>query len=174
MDLTQTLFEVIDMRSFSNLWYWIVLAVAWSSASHWVLGVPWDTVLRARRVGGQTEIDLQDLVRINTNRILHIVDVSGSWMTLIGFFVHSLLVGLGFFYGVEFAQAVFLLLGPMSLVGILSIITSRKIKAEACEGEALRRRLGRHRFWVQLLGMVSIFVSSLWGMYQNFSISPLG
>ncbi|MEM9756043.1 MAG: component of SufBCD complex, partial [Pseudomonadota bacterium] len=32
--------DVIDLRSFSNLWYWIVLAVFWSSASHWGLGVP--------------------------------------------------------------------------------------------------------------------------------------
>ncbi len=174
MDLTQTLFEVIDMRSFSNLWYWIALAVAWSSASHWVLGVPWDTVLRARRVGGQSETDLHDLVRINTNRILYIVDVSGIWMILIGFFAHTLLVGLGFFYAVEFAQALFLLLGPMTLVGALSVRTARIIRAEDCSGEALRRRLGRHRFWVQLVGMLSIFVTSLWGMYQNFSISPLG
>ncbi|TCL09340.1 hypothetical protein BXY66_1385 [Shimia isoporae] len=174
MDLSQTVFELIDMRSFSNLWYWIALAVAWSSASHWVLGVPWDTVLRARRVGGQAEDDLTDLVRININRILYIADVSGTWLILLGFFVHTLLIGLGFFYGVEFAQAVFLLMGPMSLVGAMSVVTARKIRAESCVGEPLRRRLGRHRFWVQLLGMFSIFVSSLWGMYQNFLVSPLG
>jgi hypothetical protein len=46
-------FEVIDMRSFSSLWYWIALAVMWSSASHYVLGVPFDLVQRARRRGGQ-------------------------------------------------------------------------------------------------------------------------
>ena len=49
MDLTQTLFDVIDFRSFSNLWFWIMLAVAWSTASHWVLGIPFDMVLRARQ-----------------------------------------------------------------------------------------------------------------------------
>ncbi|MCU0909379.1 MAG: component of SufBCD complex, partial [Rhodobacteraceae bacterium] len=32
MDWYLTVFEVIDMRSFSNLWYWIGLAVLWSSA----------------------------------------------------------------------------------------------------------------------------------------------
>jgi len=174
LDLSQTVFELIDMRSFSNLWYWIALAVAWSSASHWVLGVPWDTVLRARRVGGQSEQDLTDLVRINSNRILHIADVSGVWLILLSFFVHTLLIGLGFFYAVEFAQAVFLILGPMTLVGAMSVRTARIIRAESCVGDDLRRRLGRHRFWVQLIGMLSIFVTSLWGMYQNFSISPLG
>ena len=80
MDWYQTVFEMIDMRSFSNLWFWISLAVMWSTASHWVLGVPFDMVLRAKRVGGQTEIDLEDLVRINTNRLLHVGRVSGLWL----------------------------------------------------------------------------------------------
>ena len=47
LDWYQSIFELIDMRSFSNLWYWIALAVMWSTASHWVLGVPWDMVIRA-------------------------------------------------------------------------------------------------------------------------------
>ena len=48
---------------------WIALAVVWSSASHWVLGVPFDMVMRARRVGGQAEADLEDIARINVSRI---------------------------------------------------------------------------------------------------------
>ncbi len=55
------------MRSFSNLWYWIALAVTWSTASHWVLGVPFDMVLRARRHGGDAERDLEDMVRVNVS-----------------------------------------------------------------------------------------------------------
>ena len=64
MDLTDTILDVIDPRSFSSLWYWIVLAVAWSSASHWVLGVPFDVVTRARRHGGQAALDLDDLAGV--------------------------------------------------------------------------------------------------------------
>ena len=71
------IFEVIDMRSFSNLWFWIALAVVWSSASHWVLGVPFDMVHRARRHGGQAQIDLDDLARINANRLLHMLEDAG-------------------------------------------------------------------------------------------------
>ena len=71
MDWTKTLLDVIDARSFSNLWFWTVLAVVWSSASHWVLGVPYDVLLRARRQGGQALIDLEDIVRVNVNRILY-------------------------------------------------------------------------------------------------------
>ncbi|MCX8227854.1 MAG: component of SufBCD complex, partial [Sulfitobacter sp.] len=80
MDLYQTILEVIDMRSFSNLWFWIALAVVWSTASHWVLGVPYDMVLRARRQGEQAQIDLEDMVRINVNRLLYITQVSGTWI----------------------------------------------------------------------------------------------
>ena len=174
LDLSQTVFELIDMRSFSNLWFWIALAVFWSSASHWILGVPWDVVLRAKRHGGQAEIDFQDLVRINSNRILHIVDVSGLWLIAIVCFVLTGLAALGFWYAVEFAQAVFLLLFPMSIVSTLSIKVARRIRAEGLEGELLRKRLARHRFWVQFIGMISIFVTSLWGMFQNFQVSPLG
>jgi len=83
LDWYSTVFELIDMRSFSNLWFWIALAVMWSTTSHWVLGVPWDMVLRAQREGGQYEEDLLDIVRINTNRLLHIGTVSGLW--LLGF-----------------------------------------------------------------------------------------
>ena len=32
MDVLDTALEVIDLRSFSNLWYWIMLAIAhWSA-----------------------------------------------------------------------------------------------------------------------------------------------
>ena len=80
VDLYSSIFELIDMRSFSNLWFWIALAVMWSTASHWVLGVPFDMVLRAKRSGGVAEQDLEDLVRVNCNRLLFIARVSGLWI----------------------------------------------------------------------------------------------
>ena len=79
----QVIFELIDMRSFSNLWYWIALAVLWSSTSHWVVGVPFDMILRARRQGGQPQADLETMVRINVTRLLYIARTSGLW--LVGF-----------------------------------------------------------------------------------------
>lgn len=170
----QNVFELIDMRSFSNLWFWIALAVLWSTASHWVLGVPYDMVLRARRYGGQAEQDLEDMVRINTNRLLFIANVSGLWLLGLGCFLLTALGVLGFFYALEIAQALFLLGLPMSIVGLLSLSTARLIHQELASGEALRRRLTRHRLYVQIIGMISIFVTALWGMYQNLSMSALG
>ena len=174
VDLYLTIFEIIDMRSFSNLWFWIMLAVIWSSASHWVLGVPWDMVQRARRQGGQAEQDLEDIARVNVNRLLYIARVSGLWILAFSCFLLSGLAMLGFVYRVEFAQALFLLGFPMSLVGLLSLSTARLIEAEGSAGAVLRRRLFRHRLYTQAIGTVAIFVTALWGMYQNLSIGVLG
>lgn len=167
MNLGDTLLQIIDMRSFSNLWFWIALAVMWSTASHWVLGVPNDMIVRARRYGGQAETDLEDLVRINCNRLLYIGQVSGLWLLGLGCFLLTVLGVSGFFYDVQFSQALFLLGFPMSFVGMLNLSTARLIVDEQSQGEPLRRRLSRQRVYTQLIGMVSIFVTSLWGMYQN-------
>jgi len=166
--------EVIDMRSFSNLWYWIALAVVWSTTSHWVLGVPYDMVLRARRQGGQAEVDLEHLVQIYTNRLLYIGRVSGLWLLGFACFFLTVLGVLGFYYWIEFAQALFLLAFPMTIIGMLSLSTARLIIDEAAIGEALRNRMKKHRIITQVIGMVSIFVTAMFGMYQNLSIGALG
>lgn len=161
------------MRSFSNLWFWIALAVTWSSASHWILGVPYDMILRARRVGGQSEVDLEDIARVNVNRLLYIGRVSGLWILAFTCFLLSGLAVLGFTYDVEFAQALFLLGFPMSLVGLLSLSTARQIETEGATGPLLHKRLLRCRLYTQMIGTAAIFVTALWGMYQNLSIGPL-
>ncbi|MEJ1999186.1 MAG: component of SufBCD complex [Maritimibacter sp.] len=174
MDWHTLLFELIDMRSFSNLWYWIMLAVLWSTTSHYVLGVPYDMIQRAARQGGDVERDIEAMVRITINRLLYISGVSGLW--LLGFItaVMTSLILLGFWYGIEFAQALFLLVGPMTIVGALSLHTARSIRRQELAGEALRRRLHKHRLITQVIGMFSILVTSLWGMAQNMAIGALG
>lgn len=173
MDVIDILFEVIDMRSFSNLWYWIALAVLWSSASHWVLGVPHDMIYRARREGGQAENDLEDLVRINVNRLLHVVDsalyvvigMAAFWLTFLGV--------LGFFYGVEFAQAIFLLMAPMTIAIWRSVVVSRRIASGDSSGEALYRQLIWHRRVTQVIGMLAVTVTALYGTWKNVNTSVL-
>lgn len=173
MDWYTSIFELIDMRSFSNLWFWIALAVVWSTASHWVIGVPFDMVHRARRHGGQAEQDLEDITRVNVNRLLYIGRLSGLWLLGFGCFILSGLAMLGFYYQIEFAQALFLLGFPMSMVALLSLNTAHRIEVENAQGEQLRKRLTRHRLYTQLIGVVSIFVTALWGMYQNLHIGVL-
>lgn len=173
MEIFETALEVIDLRSFSNLWYWIALAVLWSSVSHWVLGVPHDMIHRARREGGQVLADVEDLVRINVNRLLHLVD-SGALLLvgLLGFWLSTLAV-LAFYYGIEFAQALFLLIAPLVIVLWTSVIECRRIAAGANQGEVLLRRLIVHRRVLQVIGMLSITVTALYGTWLNLSVSIL-
>ncbi len=175
MNWYQSVFELIDMRSFSNLWFWIALAVMWSSTSHWVLGVPWDMVMRARREGtGQGVADLEDLVRINTNRIIYIVETSGVLVAGFACFMLTVLALMGFVYDYEFAQAVFLLGCPMTLVAILSLGTARTIQERQLSGETLYKRMYRHRLITQVIGMFSILATAIWGMLQNMTAGALG
>jgi hypothetical protein len=166
---TQTLLDVIDFRSFSSLWYWIVVAVTWSSASHWVLGVPFDMVVRARRQGGQATADLEDLARINVRRLLDIARLSGLWLAGSVTFALSALLVLGAWYRIEFAQAVLFLAIPLTAVGALSLSTARGIAEAPPDGAELVRRLVRHRFRTQAVGVVAIFVTAMFGMYHNLA-----
>lgn len=174
LEVARTIAELIDLRSFSNIWFWIALAVAWSSASHWVLGVPWDMVVRARRRGGQAEADLDELVRINVGRLLSIGRRAGLVLVAFGFFLYALLAVLGFGYGVEFCQALFLLLFPAGIVFLASLSTAKLIEAGQLTGAALQARLLRHRRIVQGFGFLSILVTALWGMFKNFQAAVLG
>lgn len=173
MTLIDTLFEVIDMRSFSNLWYWIGLAVIWSSVNHWVLGIPFDMIHRARRLGDMAEQDLYDLVRVNVHRILYIGQVAGLVLLGVVSFALTSLALLAFWYDVEFAQALFLIVFPLTLVGALTLSTAQAIYRDEPLGEALYRRLMKHRRITQAIGIVSIFVTAMWGMYVNLAVSPL-
>jgi hypothetical protein len=141
-----------------------------------VLGVPYDMVVRAGRHAqregpNQAQQDLEDLVRVNVNRLLYISGVSGLWLLGLGCFFFTILGGLGFVYDVQLAQAIFCLLAPLSIVGILSLNTARRIREEQAAGAELRKRLTRHRIWVQVIGMFSIFVTTIWGIYQIYTVN---
>jgi hypothetical protein len=174
LDWYDSIFELIDLRSFSNLWYWIALAVTWSMTSHWVLGVPFDMITRARRQGGTAQSDMETLVHINVARLTSIADVSGVWLAGFVGFGLTVLGVLGFYYAVEFAQALFLIVAPISAVGALSLRAARQVMNGQGSGDALFRLLRRHRVLVQVIGMVSILVTSMWGMYQNMQFGALG
>ncbi len=174
MDWYGLVFELIDFRSFSNLWFWIMLAVFWSTASHFVLGVPFDMVTRIARnpdVDPQANTDLNDLARIQSNRLIYIGQLAGIWLVGFGFFILTGLFIMGFQYGMEISQALFLLFTPMALVFALSLRRAHLISG--LEGPELHRHLKRHRVSIQIVGMISIFVTSMWGMHFNLTAGVL-
>jgi len=173
VDWYETVFEVIDMRSFSNLWYWMAVAVVWSTASHYGLGVPYDLVSRARRQGGEASADLETMVEVNVRRLMNIQTMAGLWLVGFAAFVLTALALMAFLYDFEFAQAVLLIVAPMTLVGLLTMATARRIAAGQVDRADLVRTLTRHRFAVQGIGVVAIMVTTMWGMWQNLNASAL-
>lgn len=175
LDWYGRVFELIDMRSFSNLWFWISLAVIWSTTSHWVLGVPWDMAMRAKKKAiEQNVIDFEDVVRANVNRIVYIIEESGIFLVGFVFFILTTLCLAGFVYMNELSQALFLLGFPMSIVGLLTTRTAFIIRDNELRGDELIQRLQRHRQITQFLGVVAIFVTAMWGMWQNLAHSIIG
>lgn len=174
MDLKTLLFEAINLRSFSNIWYWLVVAALWSIASNRIIGVPWDMVISARRQGGQALLDAEGLAHIHARRWIQTGGRSGLMILGLTAGLLSALAVWGFIHGIEFAQGLFLLLAPLTLVGLLSFRTASAIASEDIHGEALFRRLNRHRMVVQGIALLAIFVTAMWGMYHNMLTSVLG
>ncbi|MDG4648845.1 component of SufBCD complex [Roseibacterium sp. SDUM158017] len=172
MDFLDLVTEVIDLRSFSNLWYWIVLAMLWSTMSHWTIGVPYHIVARARRGDERARRDMQALAEINGERILTVTDQSAPVLVALATFLATGLAVTGWLYRVEFCQALFLLIFPAMLVGALTVLTARKLRATGYADVAHRLRV--HRVFVQMLGVLFIFVTAFWGMYTNVTVGPLG
>ena len=165
---------LISLRSFSSVWFWIVVATSWSVISHNPLGVPFDMVMRARRQGGQALQDLETMVGLQLRRRQAILNSAG-FVTVGG--TAALMTAcaiLGFRYGMEMAQALTLLLVPLTLVGLMRIRLMNRILAEGISGEALCKRLSWHRTGVQAIGLLAILITALWGMWFNLNIRALG
>lgn len=169
LDWYQKVFEIIELRSFSNLWYWIVLAVSWSMASHWILGVPYDMITRARRNGGQAAQDVEMILRANLNRYAIIKGTPGIVFLAVNAFLFTSLAILGFVYRFEFSQALFLLGFPLLIVLLLSARLALRLRPAPPTGEELYTTLFRHRVLVQGIGMVAVVITTLWGVFFNLS-----
>ena len=167
MNLLTLLAQMIDMRSFSSLWFWLAVAVYWSLSSYWVLGVPIDLIHRAHAMGGEAVGDLEAMVRINSQRMLHYARSGQAVLIGIVAFILTVLGLLGVAYRIELAQALLFFFVPAIVQGLLAIRAARRIEAGEGQGEALFRRLFRHRITTQAMGVVAIFVTGLYGMYHN-------
>lgn len=172
LDFFDLVTEVIDLRSFSNLWYWIVLAILWSSMSHWTIGVPFHLVTRTRRGDTGAEADMMVLTRMNAERNVLFAETSGTAAMALSTFILTGLAIIGWAYGVEFCQAIFLLLCPSMIVLGIGVWTSYRLKAD--DYRNVVQILRQHRTMVQMLGVVFIFLTAFWGMYQNVNVGPLG
>ncbi|MEZ5752732.1 MAG: component of SufBCD complex [Paracoccaceae bacterium] len=174
MEIYQTLFDTIDVRSFSNIWFWLVLVFAWARATHYVIGVPFDLILRARRRGGDFMEDMLTLADVQARRRLYILGRSGIILVVLWFAIMTTLAMLGFGYGSELAQALALLLVPLTIAQFIGIRLTHRIVDGVYDGPTLARKLMWHRLAVQAIGLLAIFVTTMWGMLHNLSHQALG
>jgi hypothetical protein len=173
LPLIDDIFRVIDTRSFASVWYWIIIALFWSNVTQNILGAPHALILRARRHGGDALEDMETLVGVTIRRRLRLMDQIGHWIVGFVLAILSLVGALAFVYRLEFAQAVFLLLLPLSILRLMGLRVCYRIERQNLRGDQLVRALLRHRLGIQFLGMGSIFVTAIWGMFRIMSASIL-
>lgn len=174
MNWNDSVFSLIDTRSFASLWFWIVVAVAWTTVTHNALGVPFDMVLRARRKGGAHLRDLEDMVAIQVRRRTVVLGNAGAVLVMLWATGLTLIALLGFVYRLELAQALTLLFLPWSIVAGLRARLAARMVRDDLRGEALCRALTWHRTGVQAIGLAAILVTTLWGMWFNLNVRALG
>jgi hypothetical protein len=173
LSLPDTLLTIIDLRTFSNVWYWFAVAVTWAVVSHWIMGVPFDMIVRARRTGGDALEDLEALFHIHLRRLILIDDYVGPWVVGLACFALSGLAVMGFYYQVELAQGILMIGFPVAVVGVMSMRHARRCQQNPPIPENLTAELLKLRIFVQIIGMISIFLTALYGMYFNLSV-PVG
>lgn len=168
-----TLAALIDLRSFSNLWYWIVVAAFWWRAGRRVLGVPVDLLTRAHALGGAAAQELDAAIDLAVRRILRRARSEGVIHLGLAAFGLALTLILGFGYGLELGQAVAFLALPLAILAGMDIATARAVEFGP-QGEELQRRLFWHRFRVQLMGILFILLTAFWGAWRNVTTATLG
>lgn len=169
MDWTFAVLRLIEIQTFTSFWYWLVVIVTWSIAGNWLIGVPFDMLFRARKCPPQELADLEALVDINVRRIVWTGHILGIVMAALIGFILCMLATLGFYYGLELAQGLFILSAPLSVVVAINAGLAYQLHSAPLHGRDLVRRLFLVRLWTQVIAMVSLFFTAMYGMY--FAIS---
>lgn len=158
--------------SFTSLWYWIFLALAWNSLSHWTMGVPYDAVVRADRKGGEFAAHVDDIAHAMSLRMVHVMRVARVYLAAAGGFVLSGLLVASFGFGFEFAQAILVFVGPLSLVAAKEAMFAERVVAQNLRGSDLRRALFWQRFQTQLAGVVSLVLATGFLVFELVRTKP--
>lgn len=174
MSQISDLLDLLDTRSFSNLWFWLFVIAIWGDISRRVVGVPWDVIRRARaEPQGHGGLLLLDWLTLTLPRWQMGRTEALVLLGLAGFGLTSLVI-LGFVYGLEMAQAISLIGVPLALLFLLRLRLARRLLpmiADAHDGrlapadavtQALRR-IVIHRRIATALSVLAGIVLAMWG-----------
>ena len=156
----------ISVKSFSSIWYWIFTGIAWSMTCHYTLGVPHDMLVRAHSKGGTHADDAEALAAMQVRRLTNLFSKGGTFVVAVVAFLLAMVATFGFYYGYELAQASFMLLAPLVLVQIYMVRLAFRVKERGLVGAQLRKALTRRRFWNQVIGLFSIFLSAVLAFFS--------
>lgn len=183
--------QLLDLRSFSSIWYWLMLTWLWTRSGRNLLGVPVEVVQRAHRAAqatgpggadhgtpaaeqqGHPGLLLLDWLLLTLPR-WHLPSQSGAVLLGTGAFLLTLLAGLGFGYAQELAQAVFLLVAPFGVLMLMRVRLARRLAPLLAQAQARTlaptvvardsaRLLMRHRWQVLALSTASVAAAAIWG-----------
>lgn len=183
------LLGLLGSRSFSSIWFWLVLIGTWSMVGRSVLGVPTEVLSRAHQAQGQGDgqgtavITLLDWLSLILPRWRLGPREGAVFLGVTSFLITSLAV-LGFGFGLEMAQALTLLLVPFWALFWMRVRLARRLVPlvhAAQEGRApvsqaaadAARAMIWHKRFVTILSMISVAVTALWGALWTV-LHPLG
>jgi len=169
LDWTLALSRLIDLQTFASVWYWLAVIVTWSVASNWLIGVPFDILFGARKLGEAELADLENLVEINVRRIVKTNAIVGASIVALIAFGLSALGMMGFYYQLELAQGLFALSAPLTLIVLVNMRLAHQLHRAPLNGRDLVRKLFVVRLWTQIIAMVSLFFTAMYGMYFTIS-----
>ncbi|WBU52152.1 hypothetical protein [Paracoccus sp. SCSIO 75233] len=176
------LFSILDARSFSSPWFWLVLFAVWTLSGRGVLGVPNDVLGDAgralRREPAEAEPEeavlLLNWLSLQLPR-WQIGRTGGAVLTAAICFGLSALLLLGFRYGLEMAQALTLLALPVALLFVLRVRLAQKLRPVLTAAErgapvrdaaaAAIKRINTYRILHTLISVLAVMVTTLYASF---------
>ncbi len=165
------LFEIFAAASFQSIWYWVLHVVVWTLACYRTLGVPHDMLLRARRLP-EIEARVDTLARLASERMGGIHDRAGVPLAGVAGFALAALAAIGFASHIEFAQAAFLILLPLSLILYSKLRLALAIRRHGMAGPELLLALARRRMWHQFIGILAMLAAAVLALGLHVSRLP--
>jgi len=161
--------DLMDFSSFWTVWFWITHVIAWSMASHFTLGVPFDMVQEADRESGEDGPWVQATEAMIQAQVFRFASYSSRFGTLmagVSAFLLTVCFSLGILSDVEMARAALTFFIPLTLMYCLGVRFARKVEAQGLTGADLRKRYRLLRLLNQLVGLLAIFMAVALAIYQ--------
>ncbi len=151
-----------------------MIALMWAGLTRSSMGVPLDLLARARRMGGQAQLDVEALARIHAERYVYYWSRGKLFQVAFLGFVLSGLFVLAIWFHFEFAQAILFLLLPLAMISANALRGAQRVLADHGQGDALHTLIWRQRFFVQIIGFAFIFLTAIFGVLHNLTAGFYG